>query len=266
MFLNWFRNRRRAAILSGPFPAEWEGILERGVRHVAALPAEMQSKMRRLICVFVAEKNWEGCRGLEVTEEMKVVIAAQACLLVVGWPEEFHFDHVLSILVYPSGYVAKDVEITRAGVVLEGKEARLGEAWWRGPVVLSWLDARAGGRMESPGRNLVLHEFAHQLDMMNGRITDGTPPLDSHEEARRWGKVMEPEYQRLVERSAHGIPTLLDWYGAKNRAEFFAVATETFFERPRLFRRHHPAIYELFRDYYRQNPAGERDLVTWDGD
>jgi Mlc titration factor MtfA (ptsG expression regulator) len=260
MFLKWFQTRHRNTILAEPFPTRWDDLLRKGVAHVERLPRELQVKLRRLIQVFVAEKNWEGCRGLTLTEEMKVVIAAQACLLVVGFAEDFYFDHVQSILVYPSGYVAKDVEITRAGVVLEGKQARLGEAWWRGPVILSWIDAKAGGRLESPGRNLVLHEFAHQLDMLNGRTTDGTPPLESRAAAERWAAVMEPEFQTLVQSSEQGIQTLIDWYGATNRAEFFAVATETFFERPRLFRRYHPDIYDLFRDYYRLDP------IAWEAE
>ncbi len=188
------------------------------MRHVAALPAEMQSKMRRLIRVFVAEKNWEGCRGLEVTEEMKVVIAAQACLLVVGWPEDFHFDHVLSILVYPSGYVAKDVEITRAGVVLEGKEgaARGGVvAGAGGPVVARRAGRGTDGESGTePGLARVCPSARHDERTDHRRDPSARFPR----RGSAVGEVMEPEYQRLVERSAHGIPTLLDWYGAKNRA------------------------------------------------
>ena len=257
MFWGWGRSRRRNEIASKPFPEEWDRILARGVLHVSRLPADQQARLRKLVQVFVAEKNWEGIRELTVTEEMKVVIAAQACLLVVGLPEDEHFDHVLSVLVYPTGYVAKDVEITRAGVVLEGKQARIGEAWWRGPVILSWLDARAGGRMETPGRNLVLHEFAHQLDMLNGRVTDGTPPLATSELAERWGRVMEPAFRDLTDACGRGYGTFIDCYGATNRAEFFAVVTEMFFERPLLLRRHWADVYEAFRDYYGLDP------VTW---
>jgi len=257
MFWGWAARRRRRSILANPFPEEWERILERGVRLAARLPAEHQQRLRQLTQVFVSEKNWEGVRGLAITEEMKVVIAAQACLLVVAMPEEIHFDQVLSVLVHPTGYIAKDVEMT-GGVVLEGTQARIGEAWWRGPVIVSWRDARAAGRGETPGRNVVLHEFAHQLDMQNGRITDGTPTLETREEAERWAKVMEPEFQDLVESCRHGEPGVIDCYGATNRAEFFAVLTEIFFERPPLLLRYHPGLYETLRDYYRLDPAAWR--------
>ena len=204
--------------------------------------------------MFVAEKNWEGCNGFEITDETKVTIAAQACLLVVGL-QNVYFDHVLSILVYPNSYVAQTVETTRGGVVVEGGNARLGEAWWRGPVILSWSDVLSGGRRESSGSNLVFHEFAHQLDMMNGRTVDGTPPLKTREQLRRWVEVMEPEYRRLVEDCRRGHHRLIDCYGATNVAEFFAVLTEVFFERPQSLNMHHRQVYDVLSDYFRLDPA-----------
>lgn len=206
--------------------------------------------------MFVAEKNWEGCGGLELTDEMRVTIAVQACLLVAGMSHDIYFDHVLSILVYPHAYVAPNVDIGRAGVVIEGGQVRLGEAWYRGPVVVSWSDALAGGRFETPGHNLVLHEFAHQLDMLNGPAMDGTPRLESDAELKRWARHMEPEFQRLAEDCQQGRHGFIDCYGATNEAEFFAVLTEAFFERPVPLRKHHLQLYELLRDFYRHDPAG----------
>jgi MtfA peptidase len=206
--------------------------------------------------VLVAEKNWEGCHGLTLTEEMKVTIAAQACLLVVALPEDIYFDHVLSILVYPTGYIAPETPIGRGGIVIdEGGQARLGEAWWRGPVILSWEHALAGGRLTTPGHNLVLHEFAHQLDMMNGRTVDGTPQLSNVEQMRRWAAVMEPAYQQLIHECEHDGHGFIDCYGATNRAEFFAVLTESFFERPESLKSHKPQVYEVLSHYYRLDPA-----------
>jgi Mlc titration factor MtfA (ptsG expression regulator) len=225
------------------------------VVHDAWLDADQKQKLRRLVRIFVAEKNWEGCRGLTVTDEMKVVIAAQACLLVVGLPEDEHFDHVLSILVYPGSYLGKDAEPTRGGGMIEGLEARLGETLWRGPVVLSWPHARAGGQLLFPGNNLVFHEFAHQLDMLGGRVADGTPVLETRELAERWPIVMEAEFRQLETACRERRPHLLDCYGATNRSEFFAVATEHFFELGEKFERRHPEFYELLRAYYRLDPA-----------
>ncbi len=253
MFLKWLKRRRRNRILSQPFPDKWNAILTANVFHDQLLSVELRARLRRLIQVFVAEKNWEGCNGFKITEEVKVTIAAQACLLVVGLQDEY-FDHVLSILVYPNSYVAQTREITRGGVVVEGGHARLGEAWWRGPVILSWSDVLSGGRRESSGSNLVFHEFAHQLDMMNGRTVDGTPPLKTRQQLRRWVEVMEPEYQRLVEDCRHGHHGFIDCYGATNVAEFFAVLTECFFERPQLLNMHHPLIYDVLSDYFRLDP------------
>ncbi|MBI1246691.1 hypothetical protein GC197_02460 [bacterium] len=256
MFFKWLTNRRRRRILADPFPGQWNEFIASNVFHIRQLQPEQQAKLTRLVQVFVAEKNWEGCGGLTLTDEIKVTIAAQACLLVVGMAEDIYFDHVPSILVYPHGYVAPQTNISRAGVIVESNgQARLGEAWYRGPVVLSWEDALAGGRLETPGHNLVLHEFAHQLDMMNGRITDGTPPLESSEQLERWAAVLEPEFERLVDACNRGHRGFIDCYGATNEAEFFAVLTEAFFEHPHPLLQHHSEVYAVLRDYYRLDPA-----------
>ncbi|MCA9025675.1 MAG: zinc-dependent peptidase [Planctomycetaceae bacterium] len=253
MLFFWWKDRRRRRLLAVPFPNEWRNVLRRNVVHYSRLTADQQRTLERRVQVFVAEKNWEGCNGLTVTDEMKVTIAAQACLLVLAFKDEY-FDNVLSILVYPTGYIAKDVQIGRAGVVIENQQARLGEAWYRGPVIVSWDDALAGGRQEQPGHNLVLHEFAHQLDMQDGRELDGTPPLPSKELAARWAAVMELEFQRLRHDCHSYAHPLLDCYGTTNRAEFFAVATETFFEQPAELSTQHPELYDVLRGYYQQDP------------
>ena len=255
MFVNWFKNRRRARILATAFPDRWNQLIRDNFVHDQHLTSQQQQKLRRLMQIFVAEKNWEGCGGLTMTDEIKVSIAAQACLLVVGMDEDQFFDHVLSILVYPTGYLAGGTQVSSNGVVLEGGQPRLGEAWWRGPVVLSWAEARAGGRMETPGRNLVLHEFAHQLDMLNGRITDGTPPLKTQEEYDRWISVLGPEFERHVQNCRQGYQRFIDCYGATNPAEFFAVITEAFFENPHALRLHHQDAYDVLRRYYCLHPA-----------
>lgn len=255
MLFHWLKQRRRAKILAAPFPGNWEQIIRDNVRHVRSLTSVQQHKLRRQVRIFVAEKNWEGCGGLILTDEIKVTIAAQACLLIVGMDEDWLFEHVLSILVYAAGYVAPASQASGTGMVIDSGEPRLGEAWWQGPVILSWSDALAGGRRESAGRNLVLHEFAHQLDMMNGRICDGAPPLKTREQHERWVSVLGPMFDQLVEDCRNGHRGLIDCYGAKNPAEFFAVITETFFERPEALRYHYEEAYSVLRDFYGLDPA-----------
>jgi len=255
MLFGWLRERRRRKLLAQPFPQEWLSFLE-DVPHYQHLSAPEQARLRDDLRIFIAEKNWEGCRGLKVTDRMKVTIAAQACLLVLAIPNN-HFAEVCSILIYPRAYQVPGGHYLGGGFTLERPDPVLGNTQYRGPVLLSWADVRD----VRGGHNLVLHEFAHQLDFLNGWI-DGTPPLGSKEQYEQWREVMTAEFERLRKESAEGQPTLLDPYGATNEAEFFAVATECFFEQPVEMARRHARLYELLRDYYHQDPAarvrGER--------
>jgi Mlc titration factor MtfA (ptsG expression regulator) len=241
-------------LLGQPFPPAWHEVLQRNVWLYAWLTADEESRVRNYVRIFVAEKHWEGCGGLELTDEVRVTIAAQVAILVLGLPEQY-FSRVLSILVYPTAYVAPGRTMTRGGIVLEGASAREGEAWYRGPVILSWHDVLAGSRQETPGHNVVLHEFAHQLDMLNGQIVDGVPPLETREQYDRWTEVFDLHYRQLVRDCEHGHATLLDCYGATSPAEFFAVATETFFTRPHALQHRHPDLYAILGMFYRQNPT-----------
>lgn len=215
------------------------------------LSHDERDELRRRVQVFVAEKFWEGCGGLVVTEEMQVTIAAQACLLVLGFPGE-HFERLLTVLVYPSGYFAEDRRHLPGGIVSEELALRLGEAWTGGPVVLSWDDVLESGRDGDDGYNVVFHEFAHVLDMQNVTV-DGTPPLPSEEQYRNWREVLAEEYNRHRRRSGWRR-TVLDPYGATDEGEFFAVATEAFFERPHGLEREHPRLFELLHSFYNQDP------------
>lgn len=255
MPFRWLRKRRRQRLTAQPFPAEWEELLHDRVVHYHRIDESLRVTLRPLIRIFVAEKNWEGLNGLEVTEEMQVIIAALACLLVTGRPTELDFDHVLSILIYPDVFHARTSQTNSAGVVTEGREARLGEAWYRGPVILSWEDVQIDARQEDRGYNVVLHEFAHQLDMLGGRVVDGTPTLKTRKEVERWVDVMTREYEQLIDRCRHRRPGPIDCYGTKNPAEFFAVTTESFFERPLALQRLSPSLYDLLRDFYALDPA-----------
>jgi Mlc titration factor MtfA (ptsG expression regulator) len=255
VIFGWLKRRRRRRLLAGPFPAGWLPYLE-GLPLYSTLTRDERAYLQRIVRVLVAEKSWEGCGGLVVTEEMQVVIAAQAALLVLGL-EVTDYPRVHSILVYPSTFVVSG-RIAAAGpgvhAVSDESQAMLGEAWTRGPVVLAWDAARRGGVIGDDGRNLVLHEFAHKLDMRDD-VPDGTPILRDGKQYESWNRVMTAEYERLVARTESGRPTLLDKYGASEPAEFFAVATECFFEKANKLRKKRPELYELLRTYFGQDPA-----------
>ena len=256
MIFRWLRKRRRQKLAAQPFPAAWLDAIEANVRAYPALSAERQARVRGYVQVFVAEKNWEGCRGLAMTDEIRVTIAAQIAIMVLGLPEQY-FDRVRSILVYPRSFIARQESDAGGGFVMNRETELIGEVWMRGAVVVAWADALANGRGERPG-NVVMHEFAHEFDRLAGRDIDGIPPLESEEQYRRWIEVVNLEYRQLVHRCHRGLPTLLDCYAATNRKEFFAVATETFFTRPHAMRHRHAELYSLFAEVYRQDPAADR--------
>ena len=249
----FFKKQRREKLLQNPFPPEWEAILERNVPLYARLDDADRGELQGHIRVFLAEKHFEGCGGLTLTDEIRVTIAAQACLLLLH-RETDYYRRLVTILVYPHAYIAKAVEPIGGGVVLEGEVCRLGEAWRDGVVVLSWDDVRAGASDLHDGHNVVLHEFAHQLDQEDG-AADGAPILDRRSQYVAWARVLGAEYERLRRDAERGRRSVLDDYGATNPAEFFAVATECFFEKPAQMKKKHPALYEELREYYRQDPA-----------
>lgn len=257
---SWWRERRRRKLLAEPFPVEWDDILRRHVPHFHSLKPDEQERLRRDTRYFVAEKHWEGCRGLEVTDEVRVTIAGTASLLGLGF-EQPPFDRLLSVLIYPETYVAPETKLGPGGVVVESAVPRLGEAWYRGPVILSWPDVLYGCQTPDDGHNVVLHEFAHLLDMLD-RDVDGVPPIDDAEQYHTWKEVTTAEYERLVRDARLGRRTLLDYYGATSPSEFFAVATESFFEQPREMRELHPSLYAVMAASYRQDPAARLDRAT----
>lgn len=253
MIFWWFKQRRRKRLLAQPFPPTWETYLSDNVKHWHYLDAQQQAKLRQLVQVFVAEKTWEFCGGLEEDDEVKVTIAAQACLLLLGIEHDY-YRNVSTIILYPSTYVDNTEEIGEDGFVIAEPSVRLGEAHLFGPVVLAWDSVKKGGLRPEDGRNLVYHEFAHKLDMTDGEA-DGTPELSSRSQYQRWHEVMSREYERLCAISNQGGSTLIDQYGCTNLAEFFAVAVECFFDRPRPMRRQHPQLYEILSGYFHQDPA-----------
>jgi len=247
-------NNRRKQIVAEEFPAQWERYLTENVALLGRLNVEEKARLRDIVKVMVREKSWEGCQGLELTDEHRVTIAGQAGMLIVN-QEHNYFGNVQSILIYPAGYKVKTTT-TEGRIVSEVAATRLGEAWSSDlPIILSWPDALAGCRNEADGHNVVLHEFAHKLDNRDGQ-GDGVPKLGSDAEYSRWSTVMSHEFEVLKWRLSTGQPTLIDPYGSTSPAEFFAVSTECFFERPREVRRFHPDLYRILKEYYRQDPAG----------
>ena len=250
---DFFRDRRRKALREQPFPPTWETILHDNVPYFRRLAADDQDKLRDLVKVFLAEKRFEGCGGLEVDDDVRVTIAAQACILVLRHDADIYPD-LEAILVYPSTYVDRRPRTVEGGIVIDEPEVRLGESWSRGVVVLAWDAVLRGALDVRDGKNVVFHEFAHQLDTEDG-AADGAPVLEKRAAYGPWARVLGAAYAGLVEDDREGNKTVLDTYGAKNPAEFFAVVTESFFERPRALRTRHPALYQQMVEFYQQDPA-----------
>ncbi len=256
----WLRRRRHESIRRRPFPAAWRAIIEKNVPYAACLPPADREELAGHVQVFLAEKRFEGCGGLQITDEVRVTIAAQACVLLLHRQTEY-YPQLVSILVYPTTYLVPGGRRTADGLVSDTPEPRLGESWARDVVVLAWDSVLRGAADIHDGHNVVLHEFAHQLDQESG-AGDGAPILARRSMYVAWARVLGHEFAELVREAERNQPTLLDQYGATNPAEFFAVVTETFFERPRQLRSKHPALYLQLQQFYRQDPAA---LVPPDG-
>lgn len=244
----WFRKRRRKKILAQSWPEGWDLHLQRNVRLTWQMSDEQTQALKARVKVFVVEKHWEGCDGLELTQEMQVTIAAQACLMLLG-VNDYYFDNVKSVLIYPKAFQRQ----TSDGVSDGQSQYRAGEAWQGGPIILSWKDSLQGGRNEDDGRNVVIHEFAHALDGLDGEM-GGSVMFNDQESAQAWSRVVEAGFAELCEAKETNRRTLLDHYGATNRAEFFAVASETFFEQPRELSEEHGELFGLLKKYYRVDP------------
>jgi len=253
MFAFWRRLSRRD-LFESPFPDEYRELIDKNVALYSKLPAEDRDKLERLVRILIAEKNFVGVGGLELTEEMCVAIAARACLLVLRRVtlDDPLYPELGSVVVYPTGYQVA-VERHEGYVVVEGEEHRLGESWTHGTLVLSWRAAEEGAALPHDGHDVVLHEFAHQLDGQQGMM-NGTPELPTRDRYASWAQTFSEEFEALRSDLSKNTPTDIDSYGATNPAEFFAVVTEEFFERAQTMRARHPELYEELAQYYKLDP------------
>lgn len=258
--LAWFvgapmlRQRRRAARSRKALPQEWRDWLERDMTIYRRLPAELRERLHAVIRVFIDEKRFVGCNGLEVTDHMRVLVAAYAGLLVLnrpGVPDRQLYDDLYAILIYPGAFVVPESHHDETGLVTEGERVLSGQTWDSRRIILSWEDIELA---RDEDHNVVLHEFAHYLDMEDETM-DGAPGLPSSNAYREWSQTFWQEFRRLRQELSYGMPTVIDPYGATAPAEFFAVVTEVFFQRPHELANAHPQLYGQLRKYYRLDPA-----------
>lgn len=243
---------RRARVRRRPFPPAWRELLQHHWPYWRRLPADLQLQIKGHVQVLLAEKPFIGCDGLVVDDTMRVLVAAQASLLLLN-RRSGYFPKLRQVLLYPSAFVVERAHPLGAGLLAEGRRVLLGESWQQGQVILSWADVQAGAADPADGHNVVIHEFAHQLDQESGRA-NGAPFLGRRERYAAWSQVLGESFAELRRRAAAGEPTLLDAYGATDEAEFFAVASETFFERPEALAAEQPALYGQLAGYYRVDP------------
>lgn len=245
------RARRRAQLFNSPFPQHWLVYIQRNMKLYPRLPQALQQQLLGHIQVFLAEKRFYGFAGLQLTDEIRVTVAAQACVLQLNRPPTY-FPGFTSIYMYPESYRVQERR-AQGELSISSESTRLGESWHRGPVVLSWRDTQHGGRDDEDGQNVVIHEFAHKLDEENGAV-DGLPPLSESTQYKSWADVLGKEFRKLQKSDRASV---IDRYAATNPQEFFAVVTETFFEKPRQLQEQHAELYAEFKRFYQLDP------VTW---
>ena len=253
----WLPRWRLKRALSRPLPPEGLAIVESNIPVYRHMPAPLQEQLRRLVVQFLYQKKFVGCGGLEITDEMRYTIAGQACLLLLN-RDTLVYPELDTILVYPNEFVVTRNEVGPGGVVTPAANGLLGESWGDGRVVLAWDHVQRGAADWTDGQNVVLHEFAHQLDSESG-AANGAPYLPNVTSYRSWATVLSRDFEPLRHDAIYHQHSVMDHYGATNPAEFFAVATETFFEKPYQMAEHHAELYAEFLKFYKVDP---RDWAT----
>jgi len=249
---NHYKRYKIEILKNTDFDQQWKNILSSNLALYEKLPGALKEKLHGLINVFLSDKVFSGYNGLEVTDEIRVTVAAQACLLLLNRDGDL-YPSLKNIYMYPSAF--KSLQPTYDGPVKVMEESiRIGESWHLGHVVLSWHHSQQGGRNDHDGHNVVFHEFAHQLDHQDGAI-DGTPILDETDSYKDWSDVFSEEFNALRKKVSSHRKSLIDYYGATSEGEFFAVVTELFFEKPVVFKQEHPKLYAELEKFYHLNPA-----------
>jgi Mlc titration factor MtfA (ptsG expression regulator) len=243
---------RLKRVLAQPVAPAWLAILERNIPIYRRMEPALQQQLHKLVQQFLHQKKFVGCAGLEIDDEIRLTIAGQACLLLLNRPSRV-YPALHTVLVYPSAFLVPRNHVDEAGVVTEARQDLLGESWGDGRVVLSWDHVQRGAHDWTDGQNVVLHEFAHQLDSESGS-NNGAPYLGSLSSYRSWAEVLSRDFANLRQDAMFQQRSVLDHYGATSPAEFFAVATETFFEKPYQMADFHPALFDELRKYYRVDP------------
>ena len=251
------KRQKRISIASQPFPKEWRQILRKNLSFFYKIPADLQLQLKNKMKVFLSEKQFVGHQGQEITDEVRVTIAAQACLLLLNRNTDF-YPFLKTIAIYPAAFITNRAMQDGSGIEQRDSRVILGESWNRGKVVLSWKDSASGGADFEDGQNLVIHEFAHQLDGESG-VTNGAPPLGKEQDYELWSKILAEEFNNLGHSAQRGESTLIDTYGATNPAEFFAVSSEVFFEKPQALHQRHSNLYQQLKEYYQVDPKSWKE-------
>lgn len=255
MLFNWLRDRRRRRVREAPFSTAWESVLRRNVRHAAFLDEQSRERLRSFVSIFLAEKRFEGCRGMSIDDEVRVTVAGMVGVTMLGFEDEL-LDHVRSLLIYPGDYRAPKSKTLAGGAVLEWEESRLGETWSSGSMVLSWPRVLEGTLLRRRSANLLVHEWAHAYDMQSGEA-DGIPPMAATRRSA-YAALLRACYERFLDDLDDDLngrhPGPLDEYAAESPAEFFAVGSECFFQDPHRLARYDADLFGLFVEVWRQDP------------
>jgi Mlc titration factor MtfA (ptsG expression regulator) len=242
---------QRKQILRKPFPKSWLDIVARRLTFFEKLSPDEQQQLKGLIQLFLAKKKFFGCNGLTINNEIRVTIAAEACLLLLNRSTSV-YSRLKYILVYPTAFKTGHEHYNPDGTVSHGIKGLLGQSWHHGKIILSWDDVTYGAENIHDGHNVSLHEFAHQLDSETGS-TNGAPLLGKNA-CQSWAQILSEEYTELNQALERQHKTVMDSYGATNPAEFFAVVTETFFEKPKQLAKRHPELFTELQKFYRVDP------------
>lgn len=234
------------------FKEAWVTLLQSNLPLYERLPTELKETLHRKIGQLIATTFFEGCGGLELTDEMILTVSAQACMLVLAH-EGAPYPRLKTVLLYPSAFTTNHESVGPGGTIIQREVKCLGESWDNGTVILAWDSVRHGATNIFDGHNVTFHEFAHQLDAMDGD-TDGVPLLGNEDAYQTWANVLGTHVADLIDRVQRGNKTVLDAYGATAPEEFFAVATETFFEKPKQLKKKRPELYEELRKFYQLDP------------